>query len=105
MVLVAGGASNCVYSNTGDCYTVLLASYLLPLIGAAASWVASTICIKMERKVMDETVSRNQRTLVVETLSKSPTLAFVLAKQHFGDRAAAIPAAGMVSLAIVGAAV
>ncbi len=57
------------------------------------------------KMTMDESTSRNRRTLVVETLSKSPTLAYVLAKRHFGDNAAAIPAAGMVSLAIVGAAV
>lgn len=47
----------------------------------------------------------SRRTLVVETLSKSPTLAYVLAKKHFGRYAAAIPASGMVSLAVVGAAV
>ena len=39
----------------------------------------------------------------METLSKSLTIAFVLAKQHFGEGAAAIPAAGMVSLAVAGA--
>jgi BASS family bile acid:Na+ symporter len=41
--------------------------------------------------------------LVVETLSKSPTLAYVLALKHFGRSAASIPAAGMVSLAVIGA--
>ena len=45
----------------------------------------------------------DRRTLVVEMLSKSPTIAFILAKRHFGEWAAAIPAAGMVSLAVAGA--
>ena len=45
----------------------------------------------------------DRRTLVVETLSKSPMIVFVLAKRHFGKGAAAIPAAGMVSLAVAGA--
>ena len=110
MLLVAGGASNCTYMSSGDCYTVLLASYLLPLLGAIVSWAVSSNILIMSRReemkmAMAESTSRNRRTLVVEILSKSPTLAYVLAKRHFGDNAAAIPAAGMVSLAIVGAAV
>jgi BASS family bile acid:Na+ symporter len=44
-----------------------------------------------------------RRTLVVETLSKSPTLAYVLALKHFKRSVASIPAAGMVSLAVIGA--
>ena len=46
----------------------------------------------------------SRRTLVVETLSKSPTLAYVLSQKHFAQ-ASTIPAASMVSLAIVGAVV
>ena len=46
-----------------------------------------------------------KRTLVVEVLSKSPTVAYVLALKHFNAAAASVPAAGMVSLAVVGAAV
>lgn len=101
LVLVAGGASNCAFasigSNRSEYYTIMLASYLLPILGGIVAWVASYLSIKMEET--------SRRTLVVETLSKSPTLAFVLAKTHFGEKAAAIPAGGMVSLAVVGAAV
>ena len=41
----------------------------------------------------------DRRTLVVETLSKSPAIEFILAKRHFVEGAADIPAAGVVSLA------
>ena len=40
---------------------------------------------------------------MIETLSKSPTLAYVLASKHFGLSASTIPAAGMISLAVIGA--
>ena len=106
LILVAGGASNCAFasigSTRGEYYAIMLASYLLPIFGGISSWVISYLKLGQKSAGMEET---SRRTLVVETLSKSPTLAFVLAKKHFGDKAAAIPACGMVSLAIVGAAI
>jgi len=54
----------------------------------------------VEKEVMPE---RSKRALVIEVLSKSPTLAHVLALKHFGVEAALIPAVSMVSLAVVGA--
>ena len=45
------------------------------------------------------------RTVAIETLVKSPTLAAVLAREHLGAAAAAVPAAGMIWLAVVGAVV
>lgn len=48
---------------------------------------------------------RSRRALVIETLSKSPTLAYVLARKHFDSSAATIPSAGMISLAVIGAVV
>ncbi|KAL7540758.1 hypothetical protein ACHAXR_010373 [Thalassiosira sp. AJA248-18] len=106
LVLVAGGASNCSFASMGSSriqyYTIILASYLLPIVGGVAAWVVSSLKFGGKGMKMEET---SRRTLVVETLSKSPTLALVLAKKHFGENASAIPAAGMVSLAIIGAAV
>ena len=46
---------------------------------------------------------RVARTITVETMVKSPTLAYVLALKHFGARVAYGPAAGMVWIAVVGA--
>ena len=42
------------------------------------------------------------RTVAIETLVKSPTLAAVLAREHLGAAAAAVPAAGDDRLAVVG---
>lgn len=100
LVLVAGGASNCAFVTGGS--NVMLASYLLPILGAIFAWAVSFLKLGQTGKEIEEPA---RRTLVVETLSKSPTLAYVLAKKHFGETSASIPAAGMVSLAIVGAAV
>ena len=62
------------------------------------------ILLIIELKMGNEGMEmEDRRTLVVETLSKSPMIAFVLAKRHFGKGAATIPAAGMVSLAVAGA--
>ena len=46
---------------------------------------------------------RTKRTLVIEVVSKSPTLAYMLALRHFGVGAATVPAAAMVGLAVLGA--
>ena len=43
--------------------------------------------------------------MAIETLVKSPTLAAVLAREHLGSNAAAVPAAGMIWLAVVGSVV
>lgn len=96
LVLVSGGASSCtniISSGTN----ILLASYLLPLLGGFMAWIVSFLKPSMAES--------SRRTLVVETLSKSPTLAYVLSQKHFAEASAAIPAASMVSLAIIGAAV
>ena len=53
-----------------------------------------------ERTIKKETT---KRALVIETLSKSPTLAYVLACQHFGQASGTVPAAATVTLAILGA--
>ena len=107
LVLVGGGASNSSFISSGinksEYRTALLASYLLPIVGGVAAWLVSFRKIGQTQHGGLEESSR--RTLVIETLSKSPTLAYVLAKKHFGQISASIPAIGMVSLAIVGAAV
>jgi len=95
LILVCGGASNCTNIISSG-INILLASYLLPLLGGFMAWIISFLKPSM--------VESSRRTLVVETLSKSPTLAYVLSQKHFTE-ASAIPATSMVSLAIVGAAV
>ena len=99
LLLVAGGAANSssflVYGNS-----VLVAtgaSILLPLFVFIFTLV---ICngVKLPERV--------KRILVVEVLSKSPTLVYDLSLKHFGGRgggAAIVPAAGMVTLAALGA--
>lgn len=96
IVLVAGGAANSATAllGSGAWRTTALASLLLPILGGAlALGLASFLNIPEASK----------RTLVVEVLSKSPTLAYVLAQKHFCAEAAAVPAAAMVSLAAIGA--
>jgi len=105
LLLVAGGASNSasimVAGDVGR-FGVMAASCLLPLLGGGLALLLSyfnTGAVGGKNR----TEERSRRTLVVETLSKSPTLAYVLAQKHFGQSAASIPAAGMVSLAVIGA--
>ncbi|KAL9179326.1 hypothetical protein ACHAXT_008616 [Thalassiosira profunda] len=106
LVLVAGGASSCATVPGGvltrEYCTAVASSYLLPIAGGLVAWIVSYANFGRSGLQMEE---KSRRTLVIETLSKSPTLAYVLAKKHFGQHAAVIPASGMVSLAIVGAAV
>jgi BASS family bile acid:Na+ symporter len=90
LCLVGGGAANSAKISFG--FRATLASILLPVLGG---FVASLIARGLPE--------RSKRTLVIEVLSKSPTLAYVLALKHFDAAAAAVPAAGMVSLAVVGA--
>ena len=102
-LLVAGGAaqtSALFLSDTAAFLRAGLAATLLPLLGGA---VALFLC----RPVLNLS-ERTTRTLVVETLSKSPILAYVLAGRHFGGMeygASAVPAAAMVTLGIVGSVV
>ena len=67
---------------------------LLPLLAGAIALRLGRACGLAERGV---------RTLTMETMVKSPTLAYVLALRHFGPGVAAAPAASMVWLAAVGA--
>lgn len=94
MILVAGGAANSVSSFGVDLMRAIVTSFIYPVIGGGLALAFSQLVTMSEK---------SRRTLVVETLSKSPTLAYVLARTHFGLEAAAIPAAAMVSLALVGA--
>jgi len=123
LMLVAGGAANSasmlVAGSGGSLGAgsgrlgIMAASCLLPVLGGGLALLLSYFNFnlggirlgvggKRKGKRMEE---MSRRTLVVETLSKSPTLAYVLAQTHFGHAAASIPAAGMVSLAVVGAVV
>jgi BASS family bile acid:Na+ symporter len=101
LILVAGGSSNTFVtastlavggSSLG--LSLLVPSCLLSVLGAI---IASCVTTALK---MDE---QTRKTLVVETLSKSPTLAYVLAMKHFDLSAASIPAAAMVTLAVIGA--
>ncbi|CAE8602633.1 unnamed protein product [Polarella glacialis] len=106
LALVAGGAANSapqLLQNHGipgistgffRMWRVHLASILLPLLGG---WFA----LRLARGLGLQ--DRAVRTLTIETLVKSPTLAYVLALRHFGPEATIVPAAAMVWLATLGA--
>ena len=95
LILVCGGASNSAASLAFDQSVAMKASCLLPIVGGA---LAFALCSKSKM------TEKKKRALVIETLSKSPTLAYVLAIKHFDAKTtAAIPAAAMVSLAVIGA--
>ena len=96
LILVAGGASNSASLLAVNQGTAIIASCVLPIVGGGLA-LASMANRKLSEK--------SKRALVIETLSKSPTLAYVLARKHFDSKTAAIPAAAMVSLAIIGAVV
>jgi len=120
LVLVAGGSSTTfvaakattmtgVGGAAGVLSAILIPSILLSLMGAVAAWCVTSIPLLH----LDE---RTKKTLVMETLSKSPTLAYVLAIKHFNtgtagaastaanaNAASMIPAAAMVTLAVIGA--
>jgi len=96
LVLCAGGAANSALLLGGYDALSVLASCLLPIIGGVVALIFTKI------RPFHKMTSTSRRALVIETLSKSPTLAYVLALKHFDD-AAKIPAAGMVSLAVIGA--
>jgi bile acid:Na+ symporter, BASS family len=103
MILVAGGAANAssslmvAGSSTSAAFLSIVAiSFLLPILGGALAY-------GLARLFLSNNDDAAIRTFVIEVLSKSPTLAHVLALRHFGVAAASIPAVSMVSLAMVGA--
>ena len=108
MILVAGGASNAAVVGgssiqaVGTLASSIAISILLPILGGciALQVASSRFLVPKPREGLPEP---SKRALVIEVLSKSPTLAHVLALRHFGVEAAAIPAISMVSLALVGA--
>ena len=94
--LCAGGAANSTASLLGSNMwkRAVACSVALPIMGGAAALFLANL-LKIEEK--------SKRTLVVEVLSKSPTVAYVVALRHFDAATAIVPSAGMVSLAILGA--
>ena len=92
-LLVAGGAAAAYGCSSWRAHVGVI---LMPLLAAALALALSKI---------SGLRGAAPRTVAIETLVKSPTLAAVLAREHLGAAAAAVPAAGMIWLAIVGAAV
>lgn len=88
LLLVMGGAANSAAAVHWSSTKAVLASILLPALGGVTAAV-------MTHKRWTATA---RRAVVVEVLSKSPTLAYVLALKHFDATAATVPAAAMVSL-------
>ncbi|CAJ1949177.1 unnamed protein product [Cylindrotheca closterium] len=117
LILVAGGASSLSWKTTNPSLIIATAlpSTLLCLVSGvvALQWInfqnrrGKSQSNKKNKKNNDDDDPRiteaAKRALVVETLSKSPTLAYFLASRHFGTEAAAVPAAAMVTLAVLGA--
>ena len=95
-LLVAGGAANSAALLLGarGAWRAHAAAVVLPALGGLVALAAARAARLPERAA---------RTLTIETLVKSPTLAYVLAVKHFDAGAAAVPAAAMVSLAALGA--
>mmetsp|Transcript_33189 Transcript_33189/g.38651 ORF Transcript_33189/g.38651 Transcript_33189/m.38651 type:complete len:413 (-) Transcript_33189:447-1685(-) len=97
IILVAGGAANSAGSIIAiNQMTAVTASCLLPIIGGAFAFGSTMFCNISEK---------SRRALVIETFSKSPTLAYIIALKHFDHSVATIPAVAMVSLAAIGATV
>ena len=96
LLLVAGGAANSAALLLGarSAWRAHAAAVVLPALGGLVALAAARAARLPERAA---------RTLTIETLVKSPTLAYVLAVKHFDAGAAAVPAAAMVSLAALGA--
>jgi BASS family bile acid:Na+ symporter len=111
LLLVAGGAANAAQSlllfasgNNNNIHNGMIASTAVACIGMPVLGGALALGLARLVGIRDEA---SKRTLVVEVLSKSPTLAYVLARTHFSSSpaCATIPAAAMVSLAALGATV
>ena len=121
LILVSGGSSNipAAFASEGifDTLSIIASSCLLPILGGAMALILSYIIniptvrlLQPRRYKRKETIvplldEPSRKAIVIETLSKSPTLAYVLSQKHFGQSAGTIPAAGMVSLAFIGAAI
>ncbi|KAL3939412.1 MAG: hypothetical protein SGBAC_005854 [Bacillariaceae sp.] len=121
LILVAGGASSLQSIGPRQWIATALPSSLLCLLSGAIALKCinvwnhhhhhhrsssnSNSSSSSSKSSQDETLINEtaKRALVVETLSKSPTLAYFLASKHFGTEAAAVPAAAMVTLAVLGA--
>ena len=109
MILVAGGASNAAVVGESSVRAVktlatnISISILLPILGGVIALKVASSRFLVSKQRRGELPETSKRALVIEVLSKSPTLAHVLALRHFGVEAAAIPAISMVSLALVGA--
>ena len=98
LLLVTGGAANSSAALCGGAAAWRLHAGALLLPGLAG---AVALCLSRVSGVGE----RAARTVTIETMVKSPTLAYVLASKHFGPGVAAAPAASMVWLAAVGAGV
>ena len=95
--LVCGGAANAARVLVGaGAWRAHAGVVVLALASAGLAYCASRAAGLGERE---------GRTVAIETLVKSPTLAFVLARTHLGEPAAGVAAAAMIWLAILGAAV
>jgi len=100
LALVAGGAANAaglIGSAGGSAaWKAHAGAVAVPLLACAAALRLARACGLRGAAA---------RTVAIETLVKSPTIAYVLATAHFGAGAAAVPAAAMVWLAALGAGV
>ena len=99
LLLVTGGAANssaALLRGGAAAWRLHAGAVLLPFLAGAVALCLGRVSGLDERGV---------RTLTMETMVKSPTLAYVLASKHFGAEVAAAPAASMVWLAAVGAGV
>ena len=97
LLLVVGGAANAAHLLAGvGSWKAHAAAILLPLGAAVAAYCLARVA-KLD--------ARSSKTVCIESLVKSPTIAFVLASKHLGAGAAGVPAAAMIWLAALGAAV
>ena len=96
LLLVVGGAANsaALLSASSVGWRAHAASVALPLLSALGAFAITSLA---------QLSDRTRRTVVIESLVKSPTLAYALALRHFGPCAATAPAASMVWLAAIGA--
>lgn len=97
LILCAGGAAKSAIISSGYDLTSILSSCILSSLGGLMAFLFTSI-----RPINQKVSIKSKKALVIETLSKSPTLAYVLASKHF-EAAAAIPSAAMVTLAAIGA--
>jgi BASS family bile acid:Na+ symporter len=122
LMLVAGGASNAAVAaiasgtpSTTTTTTNFGTAVFFASTSASSSWKATfgatvalpifgaALCHWMVQRFFPAIPYPSRRALVIEVLSKSPTLAHVLAWKHFGSSAAVLPATAMVTLAVLGA--